>query len=40
MGIPMTDVRDVARAHIFSLTTKKDLSNAKRYVVVEGCYWL
>lgn len=39
MGIPLVDVRDAARAHILCIGEKRELSNAKRYVVVEGSYW-
>ena len=40
IGIPFVDVRDAASAHVLCILEKRVISNAKRYLVTEGCYWL
>lgn len=38
---PFVDVRDVALAHAMAIDpAKEDLTDGKRYVLVEGSYWL
>ena len=41
ISLPVVDVRDVAQAHVQAiLPDKLAISNGKRYIIVEGSYWM